>query len=184
MIFLLSRHGDANPQAIAASVMLDRSLHTLSSETGNGRTTHAWHVAFLLCLCLSTQSASSSCERIGSLLHGLEDGESRIAAARIADRLRLRVSGFEAVGGARDELLIDTVVETIGSDKNPIIQRAAAWKRRKKGQEDVGSLSVNIRVQQSNEKAQSSMLPLEALPQGPVAEDSLNLLHLVCVYKC
>ena len=98
MVYLLSRHGDANSQAIAASVMLDRSLHTFRSDTG--RTTRYWHVAFLLCVCLSTQRASSSCERIGSLLHGLEDGESR-TAARIADRLGLKVSGFEALGGAR-----------------------------------------------------------------------------------
>ena len=120
MVYLLSRHGDANSQAIAASVMMDRSLHTFRSDTG--RTTHYWHVAFLLCVCLSTQSASSSCERIVSLLHGLEDGESRTAAARIADRLGLKVSGFEALGGARDELLNDSVVETIGSNKNPVIQ--------------------------------------------------------------
>ena len=138
---MLAVDGDANAEAIAAAIMLDKSLHIYTSMK-SGKVTHCWHIAVLLCMCLSTQSASSSCERIGSLLHNLEDGESRISAGRIADRLRLKVAGVEAIGGARDELLISNIVETLSSfNKDPLIQKAAMAKRRKKGQEVTGSLS-------------------------------------------
>ena len=178
---MLAVDGDANAEAIAAAIMLDKSLHIY---TKSGKVTHCWHSAVLLCMCLSTQSASSSCERIGSLLHNLEDGESRISAGRIADRLRLKVAGVEAIGGARDELLISNIVETLSSfNKDPLIQKAAMAKRRKKGQEVTGSLSISVRVEKSNDKAESSMLPSVSLQRGAEgAEDSLGLLHLACMY--
>ena len=175
--------GDANAEAICAAIMLDKSLHIYTSLK-SGKVTHCWHIAVLLCMSLSTQSASSSCERIGSLLHNLEDGESRISAGRIADRLRLKVAGVEAIGGARDELLISNIVETLSSfNKDPLIQKAAMAKRRKKGQEVTGSLSISARVEKSNDKAESSMLPSVSLQQGAEgAEDSLGLLHLAGMY--
>ena len=180
---MLAVDGDANAEAIAAAIMLDKSLHIYTSMK-SGKVTHCWRIAVLLCMCLSTQSASSSCERMGSLLHNLEDGESRISAGRIADRLRLKVAGVEAIGGARDELLISNIVETLSSfNKDPLIQKAAMAKRRKKGQEVTGSLSISVRVEKSNDKAESSMLPSVSLQRGAEgAEDSLGLLHLACMY--
>ena len=178
-VYVLSVEGHANAEAIAATVMLDKSYHLYTSSKV-GKTTHAWHIAFLLCLCVSTQSASSSCERIGSFLHNLEEGESRISAARIADRLRLKVAGVEAIGGERDELLVSNIVETISSSKSPLIQKSAMAKRRKKGQDATGSLSLVHRLAKSNEKAETSMIPSASLHREPgVIEDSLDFLYLV-----
>ncbi|CAE7181900.1 unnamed protein product [Symbiodinium microadriaticum] len=176
-VYVLSVEGHANAEAIAATVMLDKSYHLYTSSKV-GKTTHAWHIAFLLCLCVSTQSASSSCERIGSFLHNLEEGESRISAARIADRLRLKVAGVEAIGGERDELLVSNIVETISSSKSPLIQKSAMAKRRKKGQDATGSLSLVHRLAKSNEKAETSMIPSASLHREPgVIEDSLDFLY-------
>ena len=69
-------------QKVAASVMLDPSLHCYCSAK-SGKRTHCWHVAYMLALSCTSQAASSSCERIGSYLHDMSDGETRMAAARI-----------------------------------------------------------------------------------------------------
>ena len=70
-----------------------------------GRRTHAWHSLFLLTVSAATQSQSSSCERVGSLLHAQDDGSTSRHAARIADRLLFPCAGVQALGSSRDEWL-------------------------------------------------------------------------------
>ena len=94
------------------------------------RMTHCWHVCYRLAVSARAQSASSSCERIGWHLHALEAGESNISAARVADKLRLKVAQVEAIGGHRDENLIGMLAEMLlAYMADPCIQRSAQRKR-------------------------------------------------------
>lgn len=95
LIFISEISWSLQPAAVAASFFLEKSMHQLTSKA-TGRRTHCWHAAFLLLASTTAQGASSVCERVGSLLHGLEKGESSIHPARVADRLRVRVAQIEA----------------------------------------------------------------------------------------
>lgn len=95
LIFILEITWSLQPAAVTGSFLLEKSMHELTSAV-TGRRTHCWHAAFLLAACATAQGASSVCERVGSLLHSLENGETVIHPARVADRLRIRVSQIEA----------------------------------------------------------------------------------------
>ena len=109
--------GAADAAAIGSTFMLQSSLHKYYGQSVQraGRMTHCWHVCYLLAVSMTAESASSSCERIGSHLHALEAGESNISPARVADKLRLRASHVECVGSQRDENLIGSLVDMLRS---------------------------------------------------------------------
>ena len=67
------------PEAVAASFALDPQLHQYSSDACQ-KTTHCWHATTIFLFGCSMQSASSSCERVGSALHHISPGESSIHA--------------------------------------------------------------------------------------------------------
>ena len=140
--------------------------------------THCWHVAFMLTLSCASQSASSSCERVGSYLHDMSDGETCMAAARIADRLRLRIEGVEAIGGQRDESLIEGVVAAL-VNKNPFSEKSARARRVQRGAPRTGNISLDSRLALSNEKAKRSFM--QSLPSAD--EDGMALDSLADLYK-
>ena len=178
--------GAADAASIGSSFMLESSLHKYhaQSEQRAGRMTHCWHVCYLLAVSMSAESASSSCERIGSHLHALEAGESNISPARVADKLRLRTAHVECIGSQRDENLIGSLVDMLRSHKlDPCIQRAAQSKRRQQGKAATGNLSVAQRVRMSNMKADCSCLTWAMLTEldeeedDGMAMDSLSRLY-------
>ena len=166
--------GAADAAAIGSTFMLQSSLHKYYGQSVQraGRMTHCWHVCYLLAVSMTAESASSSCERIGSHLHALEAGESNISPARVADKLRLRASHVECVGSQRDENLIGSLVDMLRSQGvDPCIQKAAQSKRRQKGLPAQGNRSVALRMQASNMKADCSSLTWAMLTEWDEEED-------------
>ncbi|CAE7699585.1 unnamed protein product, partial [Symbiodinium sp. CCMP2592] len=160
LIFISEISWSLQPAAVAASFFLEKSMHQLTSRA-TGRRTHCWHAAFLLLASTTAQGASSVCERVGSLLHGLEKGESSI---------------HPVIGGARDEAIVDTLVEAFRI-KNPTIQRQAQHKRFERGSEVTGNPTLDRRVELSDLKASSYYLgPLERLQDE---ETAVGLEHLL-----
>ena len=95
LLFVLDMAVCLEPAAVVATFCLEQTIHQYTSEK-DGRHTHCWHAAFLMSVSATSQGASSVCERVGSLLHGLEGGETVIHPARVADRLRITVAQIEA----------------------------------------------------------------------------------------
>ena len=95
-----------------------------------------------------------------------------------ADRLRLRVEAVEAIGGERDEAMIQGVVAAL-IDKNPFIEKSARTRRAQRGAPRAGNLSLDSRLALSNEKVKRSFL--HSLPAAD--EDGMALDHLTNLYK-
>lgn len=82
----------------------------------------------------------------------------------------------QAIGGARDEAIVDTLVEAFRS-KNPTVQRQAQHKRAERGSEKKGNPTLDRRVELSDLKASSYRLgPLERLQDE---ETAVGLQHLL-----
>ena len=74
--------------------------------------------------------ASSSCERVGSLLHEMH--QDQLTSPRTVRRLRLREAKVQCIGSARDEELLAALVDLfVQSGKNPILQKRQRWVRRR-----------------------------------------------------
>ena len=134
-----------NEAAVLITACMDGTLVAPARQAGSTEHQHCWHAAYLLLHNRSMNSCSSSCERIGSLLHMIFDPDSKIHPARVCNRLRMREAGLLFLGGARDEAFVASIVEalcTIG--KNPVLQSSARSRRRKR---EVSSEWVHTKVQ-------------------------------------
>ena len=172
--------GKPDAAGICRSYMLQPSLHRYALGQ---RQTHCWHIVFLMALTLCCQAASSSCERIGSLLHCLDAAETGLGAGRVAARLKLKVAQVECIGGQRDEALVKSVAETlIEAGKNPIIQKMQKYRRCQKGKPETGNLSVTARVRLSDAKADLSCLTWATL-SSLEEEDGVTMDRLLHLYK-
>ena len=160
-------------EAIIKDLLADRALHRFTSESG--RSTHCWHASFLLCMCCTCNSASSECERIGSMLHSLESGDSAIYAARVANRLRLRVAQFEGLS-ARDEWMVQEIAQGLLDTRSPFVKSSQQRKRKRQNENPLGNPSLTARVAASEVKSSKSFLitggllkrgPIQPLPEHP-----------------
>eukprot|EP00439_Symbiodinium_sp_Y106_P000486 s8103_g1.t1 len=99
-----------------------------------------------------------------------------MAAARIADRLRLRVEAVEAIGGERDEAMIQGVVAAL-IDKNPFIEKSARTRRAQRGAPRTGNLSLDSAVGTFKREGEAFFSAL------PACCDGMALDHLTNLYK-
>ena len=135
--------------SVIQSIVTDPTLHHFSL---NGKSTHCWHICMLLALCGTSASASSACERVGSFLHCVETGDSAIYAARIANRLRLKVSQFEGIA-ARDDWIIEEVASTLmDAGKDPFVKKRQQRKRKAANLPPVGNPTLGARQAASSSK--------------------------------
>lgn len=142
---------EVNVESIVRSMVCEKELHQLTSPTRPEKTTHCYHVVLLLALCSTSVSASSTCERIGSFLHCVENGDAPIYAARIANRLRLKVSGFEGIGSERDEYVVGEISKSFQEmQKRPFLSVSGQKKRRRLGQVATGNIFINDRIADSS----------------------------------
>ena len=140
--------------APAASICLDPSWHKPSARKEDE---HCWHAAFVLLFCRCVNSASSSCERVGSLLHTLFNSETRMAASRVVNRLRLFEAGVRCTGGDRDEKLVAEISKVLlQGGKHPILSASARHKRRKLDLETTGCLRVQAGAISSDKNTSAS----------------------------
>ena len=148
-------------EAIIKDLLADRALHRFTSEQ-SGRTTHCWHACFLLCMCCTCNGASSECERIGSVLHSLETGDSAIYATRVANRLRLRVAGFEGIS-TRDEWMVQEITRSLLDTRTPFVKSSQQRKRKRQNENPVGNPRLTARVAASEAKSSKSSIPAPAV---------------------
>ena len=145
---------ETSTSAIAATIAVDG--HRLIGPQGPSRK-HCWHAAYLLQVCRTMVSASSACERAGSMLHRLFDGESRLSPGRTALRLRLKHAGVQAVGAPVDEQMIEHLVDCLldkdMGNKMPFLGRVQQSRRRQSKKAVSGPI---VRSQQSQQSASSS----------------------------
>ena len=120
LAFVDTLEHEVDSVAVVASFMQEQDLHRFRLRN---RFTHCWHMVYLLSLCSCMNSQSCDCERIGSHLHQVEDGGTVRSPARVADRLRFKVSGVKGIGSVRDEALIRTLVQALLlAKKRPFVQ--------------------------------------------------------------
>ena len=133
---------EACAASVIQSIVTDPALHHFTME---GKSTHCWHVCMLLALCCTSASASSACERVGPFLHCVETGDSAIYAARVANRLRLKVSQFEGIG-PRDDWIIEEVASTLmDAGKDPFVKKRQQRKRKAAGLPPTGNPTLSAR---------------------------------------
>ena len=141
---------NSNQEAISVSFRKGSTV----SQGPNSANTHAFHAAFLLACCRTMQAASSTCERVGSLLGRLFDKGSNMTPSRVASRLRLYEMGFEGLGGDRDEAFVKDVARALlDSGKRPHLTRKGKAARVKKGRAETGIRKLAATRKQSNRKA-------------------------------
>ncbi|CAE7206698.1 unnamed protein product [Symbiodinium sp. CCMP2592] len=139
--------------AVVASFMQEQELHQFRLRN---RSTHCWHMVYLLSLCSCMNSQSCDCERVGSHLHQVESGGTVRSPARVADRLRFKVSGVKGIGGVRDEALIRTLVQTLLlARKRPFVQTKQRGVRRRLGDPTCGHLGSMLLIQDANKRGNS-----------------------------
>ena len=137
--------------AVVASFMQEQELHRFRIRN---RSTHCWHMVYLMSLCSCMNSQSCDCERVGSHLHQVEDGGTVRSPARVADRLRFKVSGVKGIGGLRDEALIRTLVQVLLlAKKRPFVQTRQRAIRRRLGDPTCGHLGSRLLNQDSDNRA-------------------------------
>lgn len=91
---------------------------------------HCWHAALVLAHNALANGASSSCERIGSLLHSMHS--DCMPSARTVHRLRLREAKVLGVGSHEDETLLDELASVfLSAGKNPCLTADGVLKRRR-----------------------------------------------------
>ena len=151
---------EPDSESIIKDLLADKALHRFTSEQ-SGRTTHCWHASFLLCMCCTCNSASSECERIGSMLHSLESGDSAIYAARVASRLRLRVAGFDGLS-TRDEWMVQEITQSLLDTRSPFIKTSQQRKRKRQNESPLGNPSLTARVAASEQKSLKNSIPVPA----------------------
>ena len=158
--------------SIVKSFLMTAELHRLHMY---GRTTHAWHCVFLLTVSAATQSQSSSCERIGSLLHAQDDGSTSRHAVRIANRLQFACAGVQAVGGTRDEWIVNELASTmLDGGKRPLLRPDARSKRRRLGQEISGPAVIPAMVSASNARAELAGCCVPELENDVAAAETMT----------
>ena len=98
------------------------------------------------------------------MLHSLESGDSAIYAARVANRLRLRVAGFEGLS-TRDEFLVQEITQTLLDTKSPFVKSSQQRKRKRQNESPLGNPSLAARVAASEGKnsKNSNSIPAAAL---------------------
>ena len=97
---------------------------------------------------------SSSCERVGSLMHSIYDPETGLAPARAAHRVRLREAGVHCAGSQRDENMISDIAEVmLKSGQSPLLQRDARYKRRRAGLPETGPARVRAEAELGSKAA-------------------------------
>ena len=151
LAFVDTLEHEVDSVAVVASFMQEQDLHRFRLRN---RFTHCWHMVYLLSLCSCMNSQSCDCERIGSHLHQVEDGGTVRSPARVADRLRFKVSGVKGIGSVRDEALIRTLVQTLLlAKKRPFVHTKQRAVRRRSGDPTCGHLGSRLLIQDSDNRA-------------------------------
>ena len=176
---VLSHVADVNVAAVAASVATDRCLIFPPAQRPSA---HCWHVGFLMQYHRTMTCATSSCERVGSLLHNLFTGDTRLAPARVAARLRLREAGLRCDGNQKDEELVADVAEFLtDAGKRPFLTESHQRKRKRSGVEASGSLRLTrarlARVVDAQASRENVLLQL------PFNRVCVDREHLACAVR-
>jgi hypothetical protein len=91
------------------------------------------------------------------LLHSLFNSETRMAAARVVNRMRLFEAGVKCTGGSRDEKLVAEISKVLlNSGKRPMLSKSGRSKRRRLDLEMHGSLRVQAEADSSDRKTSAS----------------------------
>eukprot|EP00435_Cladocopium_sp_Y103_P069357 s418_g33.t1 len=148
--------GTGRPQALivyicGAERCLDENLILQSIFTeqdlvwpkpGRPKDHHCWHAVLVLAHNALANGASSSCERIGSLLHAMHS--EFMPSARTVHRLRLREAKILCIGEQENEELLDDLTDVfLEAGKTPLLGRVGKWKRQRHGLPVEGQLGRN-----------------------------------------
>ena len=149
MVYICGAERCFDEKLILQSILTERGL--VWPMPGHPKDHHCWHAVLVLAHNALANGASSSCERIGSLLHAMHS--EFIPSARTVHRLRLREAKILCIGGPENEELLDDLAHVfLQAGKNPLLGRRAKFHRQLHGLPSKGQLCTHASGSASSQK--------------------------------
>ena len=139
MVYVCGAERCFDEKLILQSIFTEKGL--VWPKPGRPKDHHCWHAVLVLAHNALANGASSSCERIGSLLHAMHS--EFMPSARTVHRLKLREAKILCVGGEQNEELLDDLTHVfLQAGKNPLLTRRAKFHRQLHGMPSKGQLCM------------------------------------------